>query len=104
MQAFGEVLGAPVRQFVVGNNGVVCSSPAYSRTDGIRRTGGAVRTFDNAGVGFGKIFNAFARAGGKNGCGNTDERNAVQMFFHGINSVSKGRLKAIFQTAYVGKC
>ena len=104
MQAFGEVLGAPVWQFVVGNNGVVCSSPAHCRTDGIRRTGGAIRAFDNAGVGFGKIFNAFARTGGKNGCGNADERNAVQMFFHGINSVSKGRLKAIFQTAYVGKC
>ena len=93
-----------MRQFVVGNYGVVCSSPAHCRTDGVRRTGGAVRAFDNAGVGFGKIFNAFARTGGKNGCGNTDERNAVQMFFHGINSVSKGRLKAIFQTAYVGKC
>lgn len=93
-----------MRQFVVGNNGVVCSSPAHCRTDGIGRTGGAVRAFDNAGVGFGKVFNAFARTGGKNGRGNADERDAVQMFFHGINSVSKGRLKAIFQTAYVGKC
>ena len=93
-----------MRQFVVGNYGVVCSSPAHCRTDGVRCTGGAVRTFDNAGVGFGKIFNAFARASGKNGCGNADERNAVQMFFHGINSVSKGRLKNSFQTAYVGKC
>ena len=98
------MLGAPVRQFVVGNNGVVCSSPAHCRTDGVRRTGRAVRAFDNAGVGLGKIFNTFARTSGKNGCGNADERNAVQMFFHGINSVSKGRLKAIFQTAYVGKC
>ena len=35
-----------MRQFVVGNNGVVCSSPAYSRTDGIWRTGGAVGAFD----------------------------------------------------------
>lgn len=93
-----------MRQFVVGNNGVVCSSPAHCRTDGIGRTGGTVRAFDNAGVGFGEVFNAFARTGGKNGCGNTDERDTVQMFFHGINSVSKGRLKAIFQTAYVGKC
>ena len=98
------MLGVPVWQFVVGNNGVVCSSSAHSRTDGIRRTGGAVRAFDNAGAGFGKVFNAFARTGSKNGCGNADERNAVQVFFHGINNVSKGRLKAIFQTAYVGKC
>ena len=52
----------------------------------------------------GEVFNAFARTGGKNGRGNADERNAVQMFFHGINNVSKGRLKTIFQTAYVGKC
>ena len=104
MQAFGEVLGTPVRQFVVGNYGVVCSSPAHCRTDGIGRTGGTVGAFDNAGVGFGEVFNAFARTGGKNGRGNADERNAVQMFFHGINNVSKGRLKAIFQTAYVGKC
>lgn len=93
-----------MRQFVVGNNGVVCSSPAHCRTNGVRRTGGAVGAFDNAGVGFRKIFNAFARTGGKNGCSNTDERDAVQVFFHGINSVSKGRLKTIFQTAYVGKC
>ena len=93
-----------MRQFVVGNNGVVCSSPAHNRADGVRCTGGAVRTLYNAGVGFGKIFNAFARTGGKNGYGNADERDAVQVFFHGINSVSKGRLKAIFQTAYVGKC
>lgn len=93
-----------MRQFIVGNNGVVCSSPAHCRTDGIGRTGGAVRAFDNAGVGFGEVFNAFARTGGKNGCGNADERDAVQMFFHGINNVSIGRLKAIFQTAYVGKC
>lgn len=93
-----------MRQFVVGNNGVVCSSPAHCRTDGIGRTSRAVGAFDNAGVGFGEVFNAFARTGGKNGCGNADERDAVQMFFHGINSVSKGRLKAIFQTAYVGKC
>ena len=93
-----------MRQFVVGNYSVVCSSPAHSRTDGVRRTGGTVGAFDNAGVGFGEVFNAFARTGSKNGRGNADERNAVQMFFHRINSVSKGRLKAIFQTAYVGKC
>ena len=93
-----------MRQFVVGNYGVVCSSLAHCRTDRIGRTGRAVRAFDNTGIGFGKIFNAFARTGGKNGCSNADERDAVQVFFHGINSVSKGRLKTIFQTAYVGKC
>ncbi len=93
-----------MRQFVVGNYGVVCSSPAHCRTDGIGRASGAVGAFNNAGVGFGKVFNAFARTGGKNGRGNADERDAVQMFFHGINNVSIGRLKAIFQTAYVGKC
>ena len=70
-----------MRQFVVGNYGVVCSSTAHCRTDGIGRTCGAVRAFDNAGVGFGEVFNAFARTGGKNGRGNADERDAVQMFF-----------------------
>ena len=69
-----------MRQFVVGNYGVVCSSPAHCRTDGIGRTGGAIGAFDDAGVGFGEVFNAFARTGGKNGRGNADERNAVQMF------------------------
>ena len=93
-----------MRQFVVGNYGIVCSSPAHCRTDGIGRASGAVGAFNNAGVGFGKVFNAFARTGGKKGRGNADERDAVQMFFHGINNVSIGRLKAIFQTAYVGKC
>ena len=29
----------------------------------------------------GEVFNAFARTGGKNGYGNADERDAVQVFF-----------------------
>ena len=91
------MLGVPVRQFLVGHDGVCRATAADGSADGVGCAGGTVRTFDNAGVGFGKIFNAFARAGGKNGRGNADERDAVQMFFHGINSVSKGRLKLFFR-------
>jgi len=44
---------------------------------GVGRAGGAVGTFDGGGVDFGEVFDAFARAGGEDGCGDGEECDAV---------------------------
>ena len=77
MEAFDEVLGAPVRQFLVGHDGVGRAAAADGGTGGVGRAGGAVRAFDGGGVDFGEVFDAFARAGGEDGCGDGEECDAV---------------------------
>ena len=81
------MLGAPVRQFLVGHDGVCRAAAADGGADGVGRAGRAVRAFDGGGVDFGEVFDAFARAGGEDGCGDGQECDAVQVFFH--NAVLK---------------
>lgn len=71
------MLGVPVRQFLVGHNGVGCAAAADGGADGVRRAGWAVGAFDGGGVDFGEFFDAFARAGGEDGCGDGEECDAV---------------------------
>lgn len=71
------MLGAPVRQFLVGHDGVGRAAAADGGAGGVGRAGGAVRAFDGGGVDFGKVFDAFARAGGEDGCGDGEECDAV---------------------------
>lgn len=71
------MLGVPVRQFLVGHDGVGRAAAADGGAGGVGRAGRAVGAFDGGGVDFGKFFDAFARAGGENGCGNGEECDAV---------------------------
>ena len=71
------MLGAPVRQFLVGHDGVGRTAAADSGAGGVGRAGGAVGAFDSGGVDFGKVFDAFAWAGGEDGCGDGEECDAV---------------------------
>ena len=50
---------------------------ANSLACGVGRAGGAVGAFDGGGVDFGEVFDAFARAGRKDGCGDGEECDAV---------------------------
>ena len=63
------MLGTPMRQFLVGHDGVGRAAAADSGAGGVGCAGGAVRTFDGGGIDLGKVFDAFARAGGEDGCG-----------------------------------
>ena len=71
------MLGAPVRQFLVGHDSVGRAAAADSSADGVGRAGRAVGAFDGGGVDFGEFFDAFARAGGEDGCGDGEECDAV---------------------------
>lgn len=71
------MLGAPVRQFLVGHDSVGRATAADGGAGGVGRAGRAVRTFDGNRIGFGEFFDAFARAGGENGCGDGEECDAV---------------------------
>ena len=71
------MLGAPVRQFLVGHDGVGRAAAADGGADGVGCACRAVRTFDGGGVDFGEFFDAFARAGGEDGCGDGQECDAV---------------------------
>lgn len=71
------MLGAPMRQFLVGHDGVGRATAADGGAGGIGRTGGAVGAFDGNSIGFGEVFDAFARAGGEDGCGDGEECDAV---------------------------
>lgn len=70
------MLGVPVRQFLVGHDGVGRAA-ADSSACGVGRAGWAVGAFDGGGVDFGEFFDAFARAGGEDGCGDGEECDAV---------------------------
>ena len=63
------MLGVPVRQFLVGHDGVGRAAAADGGAGGVGRAGRAVRAFDGGGVAFGKVLDAFARAGGEDGGG-----------------------------------
>ena len=71
------MLGAPVRQFLVGHDGVGRAAAADGGACGVGRAGGAVGAFDGGGVDFGEVFDEFARAGGEDGCGDGEECDAV---------------------------
>ena len=71
------MLGAPVRQFLVGHDGVGRAAAADGGAGGVGCAGWAVGAFDGGGVDFGEVFDAFARAGGENGCGDGEECDAV---------------------------
>lgn len=71
------MLGVPVRQFLVGHDGVGRAAAADGGAGGVGRASGAVGTFDGGSVDFGEVFDAFARAGGENGCGDGEECDAV---------------------------
>lgn len=71
------MLGVPVRQFLVGYDGVGRAAAADGGADGVGRAGGAVGAFDGNRIGFGEFFDAFARAGGEDGCGDGEECDAV---------------------------
>lgn len=71
------MLGTPMRQFLVGHDGVGRAAAADGGAGGVGRAGGAVGAFDGGGVDFGEVFDAFARAGGEDGCGDGEECDAV---------------------------
>lgn len=71
------MLGVPVWQFLVGHDGVGRAAAADGGADGVGCAGWAVGAFDGGGVDFGEVFDAFARAGGENGCGDGEECDAV---------------------------
>ena len=71
------MLGVPVRQFLVGHDGIGRAAAADGGAGGVGRAGRSVGAFDGGGVDFGEVFDAFARAGGENGCDDGQECDAV---------------------------
>lgn len=71
------MLGAPVRQFLVGHDGVGRAAAADGGAGGVGCAGRSVRAFNGGGVDCGKVFDAFARAGREDGCGDGEECDAV---------------------------